>query len=125
MARRFPLVVVVLGAAVTLVPFVAYLGSVPEGELGVELSSGGVGALLLFSPYIALAVLGRRARPLVGYGALALLLVGSAVFLAVASSDPQGALIALYTLPLQWLVVACTLASRSSAPPADAPPAGD
>ena len=60
--------------------------------------------------------MGRRARPLVGYGALVLLVALSAVFFAAASSDAPGALVALYTLPLQWFVAVSAGKRRFSAP---------
>ena len=117
MALRFSLIVVAVGAAVTVLPFFDYLLDVPPDELRVELRDKGVGLLFLVSPYLGLAVLGRRARPVVGYGALALLMLGSLVYLIGAGSDPQGGLVALYILPLQWLTAILAAASRSSAPP--------
>ena len=94
--RLFSAVVLVVGAAVCGLPFLSSLSDVQPAEL--------VGALLLYSPYVALAVLARRAKPWAGFLALALLLVGSAVFLLAAYSDAQGGLAAIYVVPAQWIV---------------------
>ncbi len=114
--RIFQIVVLTVGAALSALPFVEYLLDVPDEQLGAELSSVVVGALLLFSPYVGLAVLGRRARPLAGYGALVILVALSVAFLAVAASDAQGGLVALYTLPLQWFVAMSVRAQRFATP---------
>lgn len=102
--RLFVAVVLVVGAAVCGLPYLSYLSDVPPAEYAVEARASGIGALLLFSPYVALAAFSLKTKLWAGCVALLLLLVGSAGFLLVASSDPQGALIAFYILPAQWLV---------------------
>ncbi len=99
-----------------MLPFLYFLFEVPASELVYELTSAGMGTLVLVSPYVGLAWLGRHARPLVGYGALALLLVGSGLVFVAASSDAQGALIAIYVLALQWFLAALAGSRRFSAP---------
>ena len=78
--------------------------------------------LLLISPYAALAWLAPQARPKVGCGASALLLVGSGLFFVSASSDAQGGLVILYILSLQWVVAALAGYRRFSVPPEGAQP---
>ncbi len=102
--RLLSTVVLVVGAAVCGLPFVGYLSDVPPAEYAIEARDSGMGAMLLYSPYAALAALGRNARPWAGLVALSLLLLGSAVFFLVASSDAQGGLVGIYILPAQWLV---------------------
>lgn len=120
MNRVFQAIALCAGAAVTALPFLSYIVEVPASELGYELTGAGTGALLLFSPYVGLAVLAKGARRLIGYGALVLLLIGSGMIHALASGDAQGGLIAVYIIPAQWLVAALAGSSRlSSARPAD------
>jgi hypothetical protein len=71
-----------------------------------------VGGLLLFSPYVGLAFVGPRARPIVAYAALAAVLALSAAFWVAARSDAQGAVSILYLGPLQWLIAASTALNR-------------
>jgi len=107
----------VLGAAVSFGPFLYLLLFAVSGEeLLIELPAAATGSLLLFSPYVGLAFLGRRARPRIAFGALALLVVVSGVFYALAGSDAQGGLFALYTLPFQWLVAGLSAARRLRRP---------
>ena len=112
--RPFAPVCLLLGAAISFGPEVYFLLSAPSGEeeLLLELPVTVTASLAFFSPYLGLAFLGRGARPRVAFGALALLVVVSGVFYAVAGSDAQGGLFAFYTLPLQWLVAGLTVASR-------------
>lgn len=102
--RLLPAIVLVVGAAACGLPFVGYLSDVPPAEYAVEARASGMGALILYSLYVALAALSRRSRPWAGLLALSLLLLGSAIFFVVASSDAQGGLVGLYIVPAQWLV---------------------
>ena len=117
MHRVFQAVVLTAGAVVSALPFASYIVSIPASDVAYELTGAGVGVLLLFSPYIGLAMLAERARRPIGYGALALLLAGSAFFHAVASTDPQACFVALYVIPAQWLVAVSTASSRFARSP--------
>lgn len=110
MARRaltaFPALALIIGALGTIgasyAEFSAFAQAFPEqaGEQIHWLPTG----LFLFLPYMGLAWNGRGSRGTAAYGALAILLALSAAFAAAASSDAQGALVVIYTWPLQCLV---------------------
>ena len=113
---RFRATTLALGAALHVGPAVWILTEVPTSDLAAELPWMAFGTLLLYSPYVGLAVRAEAARPLVAYGALALIVAATAIFYAGARSDAQGGLIALYTLPFQWLVVWVAGARRFTRP---------
>ncbi|MDP8909220.1 MAG: hypothetical protein M3N47_08925 [Chloroflexota bacterium] len=126
MHRSFLWLTLAIGAAVNVVPWLRFLADAPAAELADELVVSGVGVALLCSPYVLLAFAGQRARPTVRYGALALLLLATGVFYVAATSDAQGGLAAIYTLPFQWLVAGLSGVSRfrareneAAAPPGD------
>jgi len=120
-ARIFPLVVLGLGGAACVLPLLSSLFALPQEELTGELPYAAASALFLVSPYVGLSWLGQQARPLVGYGALALLLMSSGLVLFLASSDAQGGIIAFYIVPLQWLVAASARPRPSTAGRGDVP----
>ncbi len=107
--NRFQLVTLVLGAGasigVEVWTLVRFALEFPV-ELYYEVGPAIVGSLLLYSPYVGLALLGRRVRPVIGYGALGILLIVSGLFYVIAASSSTGALIVFSTLPFQWLVAA-------------------
>lgn len=96
-------VVVSLGFAA-----IVFVARVPLEAWLAESVPALTGAVLLWSPYAGLAFIAADAFALVRYGALALLVSLTALTWWSAGSDPQGGLIALYTLPAQWLIAILT-----------------
>lgn len=105
--RLFPAVVLVVGAAACGLPYLSYLADVPPAEYADGAWTAALGRLLLFSPYVALAVLGRNTKVWAGLVALALLLVGTTVFFVVASTGAQSGAVIIYIGPAQWVVAIC------------------
>ena len=105
--NRFQLITLALGAsaiiAVEVWSLLGFARRYPD-QLTDELKPALIGSLLLYLPYVGLALRGRRARPVVAYGALAVLLVTSAVFFVAAASDPNGAIVGVFIWPVQCLV---------------------
>ena len=117
--NRFQATTLAAGAAVCLGPALALgLLDVPREDLRDEIVPVALSTALLYSPYVGLAVIGERAKAPVGYGALAVLLLLTGIFLLGATSDAQGGLTAFYTLPAQWVVAVAAGAERfRRAPP--------
>ena len=110
----FPAVALIIGALATIGPsyaeFAAFAQEFPgqAGERAHWLPTG----LFLSLPYIGLAWLGCGSRATATYGALAILLALPGAFQAAASSDAQGALVVIYTWPLQCLVAGLVASPR-------------
>ena len=115
---RFRATTLALGAVLTFGPALRILTEVPEAELGAELPLMGFVTLVLYSPYVLLAVGADGARPLVAYGALALIAAATGAFYAyaAATSDAQGGFVILYILPFQYLVAWLASARRFTRP---------
>lgn len=115
LASPFAILTLTLGALATIgvsaYEHLAFVRDFPE-QADDEAGLWRVGDFLLFSPYVGLAFVGPRARPIVAYAALAAVLALSAAFYVVARSDPQGAVSILYIGPLQWLIAASTTLNR-------------
>ncbi len=109
---RFRAATLALGAVVCFGPALWILTQVRKAELGYELPAMGVLTLLLYLPYVLLAVGVEGVRPLVAWGALAVILAASSVFYAGATSDAQGGFVILYTLPFQLFVAWLASARR-------------
>jgi hypothetical protein len=111
----FPRLVVAVGAIAAAAFYFDPLASGESEDRSYELTGALIGVPVLLSPYIALAISGRRLPRAPGYGCLALLALASAVLLFAARADAQGGLMALWVMPMQWAVAATAyvLASRS------------
>lgn len=85
---------------------------VPPEDWPAEFVPAMVGAAFLCSPYVALAFIAAEALAMVRYTALMMLVGLTALTWWSASTDAQGGLIALYTLPCQWMIAMLTGYSR-------------
>lgn len=98
-------------AVVTIIAGVALVGAfflpavfAVAADEGENPTDGLIGAALLLSPYLVLALAGRRARLSAWIVLLILLLVGTSLGLVAAGSSSTGGLIFLWLLPLQLIL---------------------
>lgn len=90
-------------------PIVVMAFFIPLSGWLIALGSVLFGGLILWTPFLGLAFIAGEARSrVVRYGGLAVLVALSVFTWWVASSDAQGGIVALYTVPAQWLVAMLT-----------------
>ncbi len=88
-----------LGVVAALFPLRIPLSEWPAASLPALLAG-----VMLWTPYVGPAFIAEDSRHFVRYGFLALLAASSLLVWWSASSDPQGGIVALYAIPVQWLI---------------------